>query len=57
MEDAALRHLPNSLQSASVVRAYNALTGAALTHYEFDRLDIFTRGEILFLADNLDLVI
>lgn len=50
------KHLPEVLNKISIVREYNSLTGASLSHWDFDHLGIFERDDVILAIENSDLV-
>jgi len=56
MLDRAESQLPGIFHTAALARAYNRLTGAALSHFDIERLGVFERDALTRLIDNADLV-
>ncbi len=50
------KRLPQIFDRIAIVRAYNLMTGATLSHWEFDQLGIFERDEVVFVIENSDLL-
>jgi hypothetical protein len=53
---AAESHLPRSFKDAVLARSYNILTGASLSHFDLERLNVFERDEVIALVNNADLI-
>lgn len=49
------RDLPSVIKNVSVVRVYNKITNAGLTHFEYENLGVVERDEVLTVVDNADL--
>ena len=50
------RDLPPAIKQAAIVRNYNRVTGASLSHLELQHLSVEAYDEILLVADNTDLL-
>lgn len=50
------RDLPAAIKQAAIVRNYNRVTGASLSHLELQHLSVAAYDEILLVADNTDLL-
>ncbi len=49
-------NIPAIFNKVSAVRAYNNLTGASLSHWDFDQLGIFEHDEVMLILENGDLL-
>lgn len=50
------KRLPQIFDRIAIVRAYNMMTGATLSHWDFDQLGIFEHDEVIFAIENSDLL-
>lgn len=50
------RDLPPALKQAAIVRNYNRVTGASLSHLELNGLSVGAYDEVLLIADNGDIL-
>lgn len=50
------RDLPEALKHAAIVRNYNRVTGASLSHLELMRLGVDEYDAVLLVADNTDIL-
>ena len=48
--------LPDLFKQASIVRQYNIVTGASLSHYDLAQMSIFERDEVLLLIRHSELI-
>lgn len=50
------KRLPEIFDKVAIVREYNLMTGANLSHWDFDQLSIFEHNEVIFAIENRDLL-
>lgn len=50
------KRLPEILDKIAIVREYNSMTGANLSHWDLNELGIFEHDEVVFAIENRDLL-